>query len=132
MTGHDTTVTSCGYWELDVALGAIPLTLMIVCPCRFQKRTLATAGVVEPGAVLPAGAALTMGRALAVAAGMVESPLPVAALELVLLTESGFAGQVRDESWDHYQHELGSAAGTELDIGLDSDLMRLATGGSAS
>jgi FMN reductase len=54
-----------------------------------------------------------------------------AALELVLLVESGFAGQVRDESWDRYQHEFGSAGGTELDIDLDSDLMRLATGGSA-
>jgi FMN reductase len=50
----------------------------------------------------------------------------------VLLTESGFAGQVKDESWDRYQHELGSAAGTELDIDLGSNLMRLATGGSAS
>jgi FMN reductase len=56
-----------------------------------------------------------------------------AALELVLLIESGFASQVRDESWDRYQHEFGSAGGTEeLDIDLDSDLMRLATGGSAS
>jgi FMN reductase len=55
-----------------------------------------------------------------------------AALELVLLVESGFADQVRDESWDRYQHEFGSADGTELDIDLDSELMRLATGGSAS
>jgi len=54
-----------------------------------------------------------------------------AALELVLLLESGFASQVRDESWDRYQHEFGSAGRTELDIDLDSDLMRLATGGSA-
>jgi FMN reductase len=55
-----------------------------------------------------------------------------AARELVLLMESGFARQVRDESWDSYQHELGSAGGTELDIDLDTDLMRLATGGSAA
>jgi len=54
-----------------------------------------------------------------------------AALELVLLMESGFAQKVRDESWDSYQHELGSAGGTETDIDLDTDLMRLATGGSA-
>jgi len=54
-----------------------------------------------------------------------------AALELVLLMESGFAQKVRDESWDSYQHELGSAGGTENDIDLDTDLMRLATGGSA-
>lgn len=55
-----------------------------------------------------------------------------AAAELVLLMESGFARQVRDESWSSYQHEFGSAGGTELSIDLDSDLMRLATGGSAT
>ena len=55
-----------------------------------------------------------------------------AALELVLLMESGFAQQVRDESWGRYQHEFGSAGGTELTIDLDSELMRLATGGSAA
>jgi len=54
-----------------------------------------------------------------------------AAFELVLLMESGFARQVRGETWSSYQHEFGSAAGTELGIDLDSDLMRLATGGSA-
>jgi FMN reductase len=53
-----------------------------------------------------------------------------AALELVLLMESGFARKVRDESWRSYQHEFGSAGGTELAIDLDTDLMRLATGGS--
>jgi len=54
-----------------------------------------------------------------------------AAFELLLLMESGFARQVRDESWRSYQHEYGSAGGTELAIDLDTDLMRLATGGSA-
>jgi FMN reductase len=54
-----------------------------------------------------------------------------AAFELVLLMESGFARQVRDESWRSYQHEFGSAGGTELGIDTDSDLMRLAAGGSA-
>ena len=54
-----------------------------------------------------------------------------AAFELVLLMESGFARQVRDESWQSYQHEFGSAGGTELEIDTDSDLMRPATGGSA-
>ena len=54
-----------------------------------------------------------------------------AAFELVLLMESGFARRVRDESWQSYQHELGSDGGRELDIDIDSDLMRLATGGSA-
>jgi FMN reductase len=55
-----------------------------------------------------------------------------AALELVLLLSSGFAQQVKDESWRNYQHEYGSAGGTETSIDLDTDLMRLATGGSAS
>ena len=54
-----------------------------------------------------------------------------AAFELVLLMESGFARQVRGESWQSYQHEFGSAGGTELDIDTSSELMRLAAGGSA-
>ena len=55
-----------------------------------------------------------------------------AALELVLLMESGFARAIKDESWSSYQHEYGSAGGTELAIDLETDLMRLATGGSAA
>jgi FMN reductase len=54
-----------------------------------------------------------------------------AALELLLLMDSGFAAQVRQQSWDSYQHEFGSAGGTEVSIDLDTDLMRLATGGAA-
>ena len=54
-----------------------------------------------------------------------------AALELVLLMRSGFARAIKDESWSSYQHEYGSAGGTELAIDLDTDLMHLATGGSA-
>lgn len=52
-----------------------------------------------------------------------------AALELVALMTSGFEKTVRDESWGSYQHEYGSAGGTELSIDLDSDLMKLAAGG---
>ena len=55
-----------------------------------------------------------------------------AAIELLLLMESGFADKVRSESWKRYSHEYGSAGGTELDIDLSTDLMRLATGGAAS
>jgi FMN reductase len=55
-----------------------------------------------------------------------------AALELVLLMESGFARKIKDQSWQSYQHEYGSAGGTETSIDLDTDLMRLATGGSAA
>jgi FMN reductase len=54
-----------------------------------------------------------------------------AALELVLLMESGFARAIRDQSWPSYQHEYGSAGGTEVAVDLDTDLMRLAAGGSA-
>jgi FMN reductase len=55
-----------------------------------------------------------------------------AAVELVLLMQSGFARQIKDESWHSYQHEYGSAGGSEVSIDLDTDLMRLATGGSAA
>jgi FMN reductase len=54
-----------------------------------------------------------------------------AALELVALMASAFEKTVRDESWGRYQHEFGSAGGTELSIDLDSDLMKLAAGGQA-
>jgi FMN reductase len=62
-----------------------------------------------------------------------------AATELLLLMESGFARKVRDESWGRYQHEPGSAdvdkasvdqAGA-AEISLDTEMMRLAAGGSA-
>lgn len=55
-----------------------------------------------------------------------------AAVELLLLMDSGFAGKVRAETWHDYQHEFGSAAATEAPIDLETDLMRLATGGSAA
>ena len=54
-----------------------------------------------------------------------------AAVELLLLMDSGFAGKIRAETWRNYQHEFGSAAGAEAPVDLDTDLMRLATGGSA-
>jgi FMN reductase len=55
-----------------------------------------------------------------------------AAYELILLMESGIASKIKDEAWQGYQHEFGSAGGTEDAIDLDSDLMRLATGGSVA
>jgi FMN reductase len=54
-----------------------------------------------------------------------------AAVELVLLMESGFARKIKDASWESYQHEYCSAGGTEAGLTLDTDLMRLAAGGSA-
>lgn len=53
-----------------------------------------------------------------------------AARELMLLMESGLADQIRDESWDDYRHEFGSNGGAETSVDLDTDLMRLAAGGS--
>lgn len=53
-----------------------------------------------------------------------------AAFELVTLIASGFRTQVREESWKKYQHTYGSAGGTEWGIDMDTDLMRLATGGT--
>jgi FMN reductase len=55
-----------------------------------------------------------------------------AAVEFVMLMESGFAQQIRDASWESYQHEYGSVGGTETDIDLDTDMMRLAAGGSSA
>ena len=63
--------------------------------------------------------------------GALAERIDRAALELVLLMESGFARKVREESWGSYQHESGRASGAEAEIDLDTDLMRLATGGSA-
>jgi FMN reductase len=63
------------------------------------------------------------------AEGGLDGRLDRAALELILLMKSGFADEVRSASWGSYQHEYGSAGGAELGIDLDSDLMRLATGG---
>src|ERR1700760_3010196 len=63
------------------------------------------------------------------AGSSLDGRLDRAALELILLMKSGFADEVRSASWGSYQHEYGSAGGTELAIDLDSDLMRLATGG---
>jgi FMN reductase len=63
--------------------------------------------------------------------GGLEKRLDRAALELSTLMASGFAKRLREESWGSYQHEYGSAGGTELEVDLDSDLMRLATGGEA-
>jgi FMN reductase len=52
-----------------------------------------------------------------------------AATELALLMASGFSQQVRETSWSSYRHGFGTAAsGVELDF--DSDMMRLAAGGS--
>lgn len=52
-----------------------------------------------------------------------------AATELALLVQSGFSEKLRAKSWGQYQHSYGSAGGKELSIDLNSDLMRLATGG---
>ncbi|GAB3922598.1 hypothetical protein GCM10011575_43300 [Microlunatus endophyticus] len=54
-----------------------------------------------------------------------------AATELVLLIEAELATKIKEASWHRYQHSYGSAGGAETEIDLDTDLMRLATGGSA-
>lgn len=53
-----------------------------------------------------------------------------AALELVLLMESGFAQAIRTESWGSYRHEFRGEG--EDEIVIDPDMMRLATGGTAT
>jgi FMN reductase len=44
---------------------------------------------------------------------------------------TGFAGKIREGTWQSYQHEFGSAGGAGVSVDLDTDMMRLATGGSA-
>lgn len=51
-----------------------------------------------------------------------------AAGELLALMLSGVSAEIRGESWAKYRHEFGTAGEVALD--LDSDLMRLARGGS--
>lgn len=51
------------------------------------------------------------------------------ATELFALAQAGFRDTVRGNAWGSYQHSYGSAGGTELGISLDTDLMRMATGG---
>ena len=63
--------------------------------------------------------------------GELGSRIDRAAFELLLLLESGFANKIKDSAWQRYQHQYGSAGGSELDIDLGTDLMRLATGGNA-
>jgi FMN reductase len=53
-----------------------------------------------------------------------------AALELVLLMESGFAHQVRELAWSDYRHDEGTVLDDGTGFDLDSDMMRLAAGGS--
>ncbi|PPF72277.1 CE1759 family FMN reductase [Pseudoclavibacter sp. Z016] len=55
-----------------------------------------------------------------------------ASVELLALMEAGVEQTIRGANWGGYQHELGSAGGTELGIELNSDLMRMAAGGGAA
>ncbi|WP_061962435.1 CE1759 family FMN reductase [Demequina flava] len=55
-----------------------------------------------------------------------------AARELTALMAAGFADAVRGDTWHHYSHEFGSAANAEASVDFDSDLMKLATGGTLS
>jgi FMN reductase len=59
-----------------------------------------------------------------------EARIDRAATELFLLMEARLAEAIKSESWSSYNHTYGSAGGTELEIDLDSDLMRLAAGGA--
>lgn len=52
-----------------------------------------------------------------------------AAHELVTLLLSGVGTDIREQSWTHYQHSENAASAEFADIDLDSDLMRMATGG---
>ncbi|MDJ1369797.1 NADH-dependent FMN reductase [Gulosibacter molinativorax] len=53
-----------------------------------------------------------------------------ASRELWLLMKSRFTRELRSKNWEGYQHDYGSANSGD-DIDLNTDLMKLATGGSA-
>lgn len=53
-----------------------------------------------------------------------------ASRELWMLMKSRFSTQLRETNWEGYQHDYGSANSGD-DIDLNTDLMKLATGGSA-
>ena len=53
-----------------------------------------------------------------------------AATELTLLMGSGFAREIRESTWDSYRHEFGSAASSGDALDFDSEMMKLAAGGS--
>ena len=53
-----------------------------------------------------------------------------AATELALLMGSGFAREVRQSTWGSYRHEFGGIAESDGELDFDSDLMKLAAGGS--
>jgi len=61
--------------------------------------------------------------------GDLPKRLDRAAGELLAFLSADIRGSIRGSNWRGYQHSYGSAGGTELDIELNSDLMRLATGG---
>ncbi|HET9074116.1 MAG TPA: CE1759 family FMN reductase [Solirubrobacteraceae bacterium] len=104
----------------------------------------ATAGTARHALVVDEGmrSLFTYLRALTVPTGVFASQedwgdpalggrMDRAAAELVALMQSGVQDRVRGQSWRSYQHELGSNGGAELEIDVDSEMMRLATGGSA-
>jgi FMN reductase len=55
-----------------------------------------------------------------------------AAFELQLLMETGFAAKIRDESWHRYPREAGGDDEADDAVDLNTELMRLAAGGSAA
>ena len=55
-----------------------------------------------------------------------------AAHELKVLTAINFPESLKNDTFDAYQRDFGGAGGSHSEINFDTDLMKLATGGSAS
>lgn len=55
-----------------------------------------------------------------------------AATELWLLMELRFPQRLREATWSTYQHDFGSASGTEFAVDFEADLMSLTGGRSTS
>ncbi|HEX4307450.1 MAG TPA: CE1759 family FMN reductase [Solirubrobacterales bacterium] len=69
-------------------------------------------------------------------AGELGERIGRAAGELAVLLRAGVGREIADRNWSAHQHEFGGSATraerTGADVDFDSDLMRLATGGSLS
>jgi FMN reductase len=144
--GHEVTVGVIELREISAEISTALVSQLVTPKLRQAITALAEAdGIIAAAPVYKAGPSglftsffdvldndLLIGKPVVLAATAGTARHALVADEAMRPMESGFAGKIKDESWQSYQHEYGSAGGTETGIDLDSDMMRLATGGSAT
>ena len=101
-------------------------------PARHGRRRAAPAALRVPARA--PGADLALRRARGLGRLRAGRRIERAATELVLLLQSGVGRSIADSAWTEYQHQFaGNATRAERgapDVDFDTDLMRLAAGGS--